>query len=386
MALKGQLSDFNLAEILQLIAGQQKSGFLILEAQREMVFVFDKGILISTRDRRTESADPLETYLHAYGFFSDAQWKHIEFVRSNSSLDLTEILVSEQLLAEETIIHVLTNMAQEMAHVGTKLRRGRYHFTATRGTPPGVRWRYQVEVQSLLMEAMRRLDEEPRLLEALPSQALTFEQGPASADPETLGAVHQRLLKLALSGQPLGRIIRQGRIDSFTVREVLKNLCDEGVLTVVLPDPKEGPRRIGPQKKRRRSLDIGLKSNALTLAVLLTVIGFGIMRWGPLWASEQASVGLAASNADFSVESADGSQRSWLSPVQLAARNLRLRQIKAEVTDSVELFRFHHGEYPTDLSQLVTDGMLASSTQQTVSRLGWTYSLLKKGRGYSLAL
>jgi competence protein ComGC len=72
--------------------------------------------------------------------------------------------------------------------------------------------------------------------------------------------------------------------------------------------------------------------------------------------------------------------------VQLAARNLRLRQIKAEVTDSVELFRFHHGEYPTDLSQLVTDGMLASSTQQTVSRLGWTYSLLKKGRGYSLAL
>ncbi len=77
MALKGQLSDFNLAEILQLIAGQQKSGFLILEAQREMVFVFDKGILISTRDRRTESVDPLETYLHAYGFFSDAQWKHI---------------------------------------------------------------------------------------------------------------------------------------------------------------------------------------------------------------------------------------------------------------------------------------------------------------------
>ncbi len=34
MALEGQLSDFNLAEILQLLAGQQKSGFLNLEGKR----------------------------------------------------------------------------------------------------------------------------------------------------------------------------------------------------------------------------------------------------------------------------------------------------------------------------------------------------------------
>ena len=58
MALKGQLHDFNLAEILQLIASQQKSGFLVLEGHREMVFIFDKGVLISTRDRRSEAPDP----------------------------------------------------------------------------------------------------------------------------------------------------------------------------------------------------------------------------------------------------------------------------------------------------------------------------------------
>lgn len=383
MALKGQLSDFNLAEILQLIAGQKKSGFLILEAQREMVFVFDKGVLISTRDRRSEAPDPLETYLHAYGFFSDAQWKHIEFVRSNSSLDLTEILVSEQLVDENTIIKVLQNVAQEMAHVGVKLRRGRYHFTATRGTPPGVRWRYQMEIQSLLMEAMRRLDEEPRLLEALPSQAITFAQGPEAVDPESLAEVQQRLLKLALAGQPLGRIIRQGRIDSFTVREVLKNFCEDGLLQVVLPDPKEGGFSQGPQKKASRNLDIGLKSNAFTLAVLLAVLAFGGLRWGPLWAREQATVGLAA---PIVATAADSSAAAAEEPVRRAARDLRLRQIKAEVTDAIELFRFHHGAYPADLEQLVGEGMLAASTQQIVTRLGWTYSALKQGQGYSLAL
>ena len=85
MALEGQLKDFNLAEILQLIASQQKSGFLVLQGQREMVFVFDKGVLVSTRDRRSEAPDPLETYLRNYGFFSEAQWNHITLHRRRTA-------------------------------------------------------------------------------------------------------------------------------------------------------------------------------------------------------------------------------------------------------------------------------------------------------------
>ena len=157
MALKGQLHDFNLAEILQLIASQQKSGFLVLEGHREMVFVFDKGVLISTRDRRSEAPDPLETFLRNYGFFTESQWAHIGYIRQNSSLDLAEILVSEELLTREALDAVLQNVAREMAHRGMKMRRGRYHFTATKDTPPGVRWRIAMDVQGLLMEAARRL-------------------------------------------------------------------------------------------------------------------------------------------------------------------------------------------------------------------------------------
>ena len=137
MALEGQLSDFNLAEILQLLASQQKSGFLNLETNRNMVFIFDKGVLISTRDRRSRSRDPLESFLRAYGFFNEQQWKHIEYVRKNSSLDLTEILISEGLMDNEEMDRALKSLAQEMAHAGMKMRRGRYHFSPTKDTPPG---------------------------------------------------------------------------------------------------------------------------------------------------------------------------------------------------------------------------------------------------------
>ena len=49
--MQGSLGEFRLAEILQLVAVQQKTGLLRLVRGEEMVtFYFDRGILVSTRE------------------------------------------------------------------------------------------------------------------------------------------------------------------------------------------------------------------------------------------------------------------------------------------------------------------------------------------------
>ena len=384
MALQGQLSDFNLAEILQLIASQQKSGFLVLEGQREMVFVFDKGMLISTRDRRSESADPLETYLRAYGFFSERQWKHLGFVRNNSSLDLTEILISEDMMSDEELLQVLKSIAQEMTLAGMNLRRGRYHFTATKGTPPGVRERYQLDVQAVLMESARRLDEEPLLQEALPSQALTFAAGPEDAPFDTLSETGQHILQLALDGDTLGRIIRRGRTASFVVRELLKQFCDEGYLIVILPDKDPNFPLMDQGPGQRRKIDLGLRSTTTTLIVAGLLFVFGCLRWIPLWQGETAMIGLAAPVATAGAAAGEAPQVSWLDPAQYLDRELRIRQLQAEVIDAVELYRYEHGCYPNHLDQLVTNEQISAQLYDIIDHLGWNYRLLKSGRGYQL--
>ncbi|MFO7654524.1 MAG: DUF4388 domain-containing protein [Candidatus Krumholzibacteriia bacterium] len=383
MALKGQLSDFNLADILQLIASQQKSGFLILEAQREMVFVFDKGVLVSTRDRRSESPDPLEIFLRAYGFFDDNQWRHVEYIKTNSSLDLTEILVSEQLLDETTLSQVLRSVAQEMAHRGMKLRRGRYHFTATKDSPPGVRGRFRMDVQALLMEAARRTDEEPLLLEAMPSQAITFEQGPETPVADALSPDGRRIMELALAGYPLGRIIRSGRADSFTVRELLHRFCQQGWLAIhestddlVTVGAGEG----GERRQRRRHQ---LRSLPLTLLAVAALLAFGGLRWAPLAGDEP--FGLTAPVAVGDAGTVPDPATAWLAPSRLASRDLRLRQLQAEVVESLELFQSRHGKYPHDLVELASHGLLADHTRRTVAGLGWSYELTDGGRGFRLA-
>lgn len=355
MALEGQLSDFNLAEILQLLASQQKTGFLNIETNRNLVFIFDKGMLISTRDRRSRERDPLESYLRAYGWFSDAQWKHIEYIGQNSSLDLTEILISEGLMDEAELDRALRGLAQEMTHAGMKLRRGRYYFSPCKDTPPGVKHRYQIDVQSLLMEAARRLDEEPLLKEELPSQSITFTAGRKSLPPESMSPTARRILELALSGQTLGRIIRQGKAESFVVRDLLKNWCQEGVLVKHLPveeedEDGEGGRGLALPRTP------GLRSKPLT------VIGAALV--GALLLARHTALPAPAGDP---------------------GRELRLSQLRHEVVTAAQLYRYQQGQWPQDLQALVRAGQLGPSVLETVEGLGWRYTLDRAGDSFSLS-
>lgn len=390
MALDGQLSDFNLAEILQLIASQKKSGFLTLETRPEMVFVFDKGTLISTRDRRSDGPDHLERFLRHYGFFNETQWRHIEYIKNNSSLDLTEILISEQFLDQENLLRALRSVAQEMTYEGMKLKHGRYQFTASRSTPQGIRGHISLEVQHLLMEAARRLDVEPLLDEMFPEPTISFARGSKSprADELTAGDLH--LLKLALSGLPLGKIVRLGQVDSITARERLKLFCEVGYLESLAPGqepstpPAEGQEKPEPDRQR------GLRAPVLTVLALLALMGAAYLRWQPLLQSELPWWGLdektATSIGPTTWSVLPQAASAAAAPAyQVPARALRLRQLQAEILTAVDLFHYRHGKYPIDLSLLVKEGMLANTTYATLIDQGWTYQLLDSGQAYSLA-
>jgi hypothetical protein len=353
MALEGQLSDFNLAEILQLLSSQQKSGFLNLETTRNMVFIFDKGVLVSTRDRRSRSRDPLESFLRAYGFFNEQQWKHIEYVRKNSSLDLTEILISEGLMDKDEMDRTLKSLAQEMTHAGMKMRRGHYHFSPTKDTPPGVKWRFELDPQGLLMEAARRLDEEAQLKEFLPSQAITFTQGEKILDTTNLRPNEQHIMEMALAGLPLGRIIRQGRTQSFVARDLLKSWCEDGFLNLVHAgdDGDDGEATGGGLKFK---LSSGLRSLPLTLLAVIFIGTLGWLRWT---ATPPAG--------------------------PHPGENLRMEQIRADVVTAAQLFHYKKGEWPDSLDEMVRSGQLTPSVLVTVEKLGWEYRINEKKNGFT---
>jgi hypothetical protein len=236
-----------------------------------------------------------------------------------------------------------------------KLRRGRYYFSACKDTPPGVKHRYEVDVQGLLMEAARRLDEEPMLKEVLPSQSITFTAGRKVVPPEALSPTAKRIMELALAGQNLGRIIRQGKAESFVVRDLLKTWCQDDVLVKHLPieeDDEDDDSSHGLTLPRTP----GLRSAPLTFVGLVLVGATLLARYTALPA-----------------------------PAPDQGRELRLSQLRHEVVTAAQLYRYQQGQWPQDLQSLVRAGQLGPSVLRTVEQLGWQYTLNPAADSFSLS-
>jgi len=137
MALQGNLDDFSLPEILQLIAVQQKSGVLKLTAGDDVaVIFFEGGKIVSTRDRRRNARDPLKPFLVKTGRLTDAQMKQIETIEAESRRELTDILLSGNYLSSEELTHVLEQQIQDTLHQLLTWKTGSYHFSGDARTVP----------------------------------------------------------------------------------------------------------------------------------------------------------------------------------------------------------------------------------------------------------
>ena len=114
MALQGNLDDFSLPEILQLIAVQQKSGVLKLTAGDDVaVIFFQGGTVVSTRDRRRNARDPLKPFLLKTGLLSEAQLKQIDTIEAESRRELTDILLSGNYLTSDALARVKALVAAD---------------------------------------------------------------------------------------------------------------------------------------------------------------------------------------------------------------------------------------------------------------------------------
>jgi len=266
-----------------------------------------------------------------------------------------------------------------MIHQGMQLKRGGYHFTGTTEIQLGPHGRLAMDIQGLLMEGARRLDEEPRLAAALPSPAMTFTRGSRSAQPGEITETSDRLLKLALAGKSLGEIIATARVTAFTTREVLKNLCEMGLLVPV----KTGLAEIIPLPVDHvvaRARRAELRNPVPTLALVVAVLVVGATRWAPALSTADADrADLAAARAPSygaaAVAAASG---------PLTAADFRLRQLGDDADQAIRLYRQANGRYPADLGTLVTEGFLPAATPMTLQSAGWSYRTSPRGDVFSL--
>ncbi len=365
MALEGNVKDFGLSEILQLIALQKKTGMLSITGDRTMVIFFREGQVISTRDRRRMADDPLRTYLLGYGFLSAEELNRIQQIQIETNLDLTDILLSEKLYSDDELRTIYMEQIQETIQEILSWPKSQYKFIIGSQVLQGVKSFGALKVEGLLMESMRRIDEFPELMRIFTTDAtivrsLPKPEGAAVETDDLEDSVHAILA----SPMSIAELVTKARMARFGAYEVLKSLLEKGLLQIVEVPVTEEAAIEAPAADDETPRGRGFAPAVAAVAILIACAAAGELAvpfvLPPGWSFSRHRVAAEAALPDTAA-------------VAPTLAGMETRRIVAAVAEGLEEHLALAGSYPADLETLVSKGMLARKTLDEANELGLTY-------------
>jgi hypothetical protein len=343
VALHGNLRDFGIGEVFQLIGQQQKTGVLEVNGPDGRIrFAFDRGAVVwGERAGPYEHAGlgdalvrgglvPPERMLELERAIQDGQGDLLDGLRNGGDLGETELQQAIDRLTQDTVFTLL------------RWTQGSFHFTAQpvvgEGDSTG-----RISAEQILMDGLRMVDEwrtfdvDSMDLDTVWKRVEPFERFRERSAGEPLDriAYAERIFTLVDGRAPARRIIDLGRRGEFEGALWLSRMRRAGVIAPATPESK--PRRVG------RSLFSG--EGASALAAIGRVVPFGaaallvgfLSFQGPRHPSLETEGAALAQRAEISFE-------------------------RARLRNAVEAYRFAHGRWPATLAEATASlpGSMAS--------------------------
>ncbi|GEJ56194.1 DUF4388 domain-containing protein [Anaeromyxobacter diazotrophicus] len=338
MALTGTLKDFGIAEILQLIGQQAKSGVLHLaSADEEIHVVLSDGAVVSAESARRKQKERLGAMLVRAELLSREALARALQVQGRTLRRLGDILVELELVTKQDLKEVTTLQTTETIYRLFEWKSGTYDFE-----PGAVEFDagtvVPMRAEALLMEGFRRVDEWPMVRRKISSPAMTFlRRAPLPAD-ESAGPAERRVHALAEPGRTVEKLVDLSRLGEFETCKALLTLVNMGCLKAVPAPRRSAAAGVGAYARSWRQR---LRRGAAGLAA--TALLSGALAGGAWLAAERHR---ATVHAGPSLEEG-------------AAQRLLARHQLARLAGALEVWRLERGSYPQRLAELVEADLAA---------------------------
>jgi hypothetical protein len=175
MALTGTISDFSLADILQLIGIQRKTGVLNLDNGEEGVTIkFFDGQVVGADTRSQSVEDLLGRVLVRTGRITEAQLRQALRMQKRTLQRLGHVLVNADLISEEDLVEALRVQSLQIVYRLFRWRKGSYDFTPTDDLEYDEKHFTPIRAETILMEGARMIDEWPIIERRIKSDRSVF--------------------------------------------------------------------------------------------------------------------------------------------------------------------------------------------------------------------
>jgi len=249
MALEGNLSDFSIPEILQLISSQRKNGVLTLkQGSDEAAFDLDQGYITGGFYRQEGRQEHISEYLFKTGLVSEAGFMEAEAQQKDLQAPLEEILIERGFLSQDDFEEVIRYKIQEIMDEIFTWVEGHYVFDVKAKLYTQSKYPVRLAVDGFLMEGMRRLDEWLRIKKEIPSLEVIVKAG-SKTRPAGLTPEQEKLLEfLGQRSLSVSNLVSLSGMGKFSTCQTLTELLELGLAekTSELPAAPQEARSFDP--------------------------------------------------------------------------------------------------------------------------------------------
>jgi len=362
-SLRGDLKDFGIADVFQLIGQQRKTGVLEFNGDGQQIqILFDQGAVVSAAPIGSWPDAALGEMLMRCGLLSRDRVDELRRECGASARTLSGVATSRGWLGEDELRKVEELLTRETIFSVLRWQAGSFDFTAK-----------EIEVdrsgglllgaEQILMDGLRMVDEWQSFAELVPSEEtvfrrlLSFEQYGERCSGETPGqlANAERVFELIDGRLSVRRIIDLSMLGTFDSVRALAQLHRAKITETVEVEALAPSAEADPREARRLP---GLRlASALASLVLL------------------AAVAAAIEFGSGSGEASDPFAIRRPAPLDLA----RSAHAKHRIRHALETYWFTHGRWPASLAELVDGGLV--SQRELASDDGRPYYFARRENG-----
>jgi hypothetical protein len=184
MALRGSLSEFELAEILQLIARDSKTGQLVLSHDdKEGFIIFHQGSVVAAGNDASNLQKMLFDYLISIKLYSEEELNELLYLCQGEMRLFSQELVNRQYLSGDELIAVTRSAIEDLACSLFLWTEGHYRFDSIDRMDEYIIGGIVFPADAITMEAMRRSDEWKRIQKYIGSETVFSPTPKIPAEP-----------------------------------------------------------------------------------------------------------------------------------------------------------------------------------------------------------
>jgi len=345
VGLNGNLREFGIAEVFQLIGQQRKTGALELARDDESVqFLFDRGAVVSAAPVGVRPHAALGEMLVRCGELTRERADQLYRECDAGAQLLPRLAVAREWISQRDLEQIEDLLTRETFFTVLRWSEGTFRFVAQDVEHPR-RFGELLGAEQILMDGLRMMDEWQGIAELVRSEEIVFRHASgfeahasrlaAEAGPQREEA--ERILELVDGRLAVRRIIDLSRLGTFDAMRILAGLLTAGAIEPIdaggTPRPRSAQRRSAVTRVRVRGWLGGLLP--LSLLVCAAIASLNGIRPAPV--------------EGFAI------RRDALETARAAYAARRLRH-------ALEDHRMREGRYPSQLAELgpVANDALAS--------------------------